>query len=140
MRLLVDIPSIDTDADYTPGQGIRIQRGNYRASVGDWKAKTTWHADVIATDKDSRLLAKQVQSSMPESSSGTIGGLAPIEHRNDRQEWVRRVVIELRSDMSPERMERIRPGKEIQVYDEYSHRVRAEVIMAYDIKKFDGTE
>lgn len=125
MLLLVEIPSIDTNRDYTVGQTLRIQKGR------GLPPSETWHAEVVATHN-------VATKSVPDPGS-TIGSLPPIASHG-RAEYVRRIVVELRAT-SRSILERMHPGRadNVQVIDNYSgNYVDAEVLKSFDIKLLES--
>lgn len=133
-RLTVEVPSIDTEDEYEIGQGLRIQKGMDR-STGRHNTKPgdTWHAEVVAKSRSSGDMPLQRTTETTETTEGERGnfsGLPPITH-DGRSEYVRRVVVELRSDIRG-RVERAEDG--LQVYTLNSEKVRSKVLKVFDIK------
>lgn len=115
MRLVLDVPSVDTVRDYEIGKTIKITQGR---SPGSY-----WSAEVVGVGD--------------EAETGTLGHLGSIKSQGVR-EYVRRVVIELRSG-SRDKLERVRLGvRGISVRDnDYGVAIRSNVIQAFDIKKIN---
>ena len=134
-RLLVEVPSIDTDEEYGkfPGKTLKIQRG--RISIdGDenFDSGRTWNAEVVATGDDAVVRREVAQyAGSPGNTGEEFEGLGPIDQGDGRH--VRRIVVELRYS-GAEYLFDFQPGYRIRVYNESGMKITGAIIKSWDIK------
>lgn len=116
MRLVLDVPGVDTTKKYTPGETLELV---HVRGIGP-----TYHANVVSRGD-------------VESNVGAVGEAGPIE-RNPSYggEYVRRAMVEFRATSS-RKLERLELGDNtISVTENYrGERIRNKIVQLFSIKR-----